>query len=317
MDTAPIAIFGYDRPDHLQKMVESLILNEESKNSNVFFFVDGPTDKTDLKKHERVVEFASKKFPFKKQETIIRDKNVSCKFNIITGISEVLESNDSIIVLEDDLILGNYFLNYMNLSLKHYKEIDKIWHINGYAHPQLLKNKQSASLSVLCQPWGWGTWNNRWDKFIENKYYEKNIISTLEDSERKKYNFYDLATYWESALKLDQINKNSIWDAYWYQTVFLNNGLTVFPQQSHVQNSGFDGSGIHCGVNNDFDTEINNKKTKKFPKKIKESKIYRFNTYLFYKKYSTRRYFRYHKEKISSFKNFRSFLIKKVSSIFE
>ena len=153
-------------------------------------------------------------------------------------------------------------------ELEKYKEYDEIWHVNGYAHPQLFKNKKKASLSVLCQPWGWGTWNDKWDEFIKNKYYEKNIISTLEDSERRKYNFYDLATYWESALKLDQVNKNSIWDAYWYQTVFLNNGLTVFPQQSHIQNSGFDGSGIHCGVNNDFDTEINDTKTIKFPKQI-------------------------------------------------
>ena len=64
---------------------------------------------------------------------------------------------------------------------------------------------------------------------------------------------------------------------------FLNNGLTVFPQLSHVQNSGFDGSGLHCGVNNDFDTKLNNIKTKTLPKKINESKLYRFNAYLFYK----------------------------------
>jgi hypothetical protein len=316
MGTAPIAIFGYDRPEHLQNMVESLLKNKESKNSDVYFFVDGATNKTDIQKHEQVIQIANENFPFKSQKTILREKNISCKFNIITGISEVLESRDSVIVLEDDLVLGKYFLNYMNSSLEKYKEYDEIWHVNGYAHPQLFKNKKKASLSVLCQPWGWGTWNDKWDEFIKNKYYEKNIISTLEDSERRKYNFYDLATYWESALKLDQVNKNSIWDAYWYQTVFLNNGLTVFPQQSHIQNSGFDGSGIHCGVNNDFDTEINDTKTIKFPKQIKESKLYRFNTYLFYKKYTTRRYFRYHQHKISSFKNFKSFLTDKTKSIF-
>jgi len=313
MNYSPIIIFGFDRPNHLKQMVNSLIKNIESKESEVFFFIDGPTEKTNLKLHEEVVKFAKQKFPFKNQHTIIRDKNLTCKVNIISGVSEVLESNNSIIVLEDDLILGNYFLDYMNKALNLYKNSKEVWHVNGYAHPQIFRNKNKASLSVLCQPWGWGTWNDRWDKFIENKYYEKNIISTLDYSERKKYNFYNLATYWESALKLDQVNKNSIWDAYWYQTVFLNDGLTLFPQLSHVQNLGFDGSGLHCGINNDFDTKLNNKKTETFPTKIIESKLYRFNAYIFYRKYFFRRYFDYHKKKFDSYSSFKSWVLKKIN----
>ena len=313
MTYSPIIIFGFDRPSHLKNMVTSLLNNSESKDSEVFFFIDGPTEKTDLRRHEEVVKFANEKFPFKSQNTIIREKNLSCKVNIISGITEVLNSHDSVIVLEDDLILGNYFLDYMNKSLNFYKDNKEVWHINGYAHPQLFRNKKNASLSVLCQPWGWGTWDDRWKNFTENKYYEKNIISTLDDSERKKYNFYNLASYWEAALKLDQVNKNSIWDAYWYQTVFLNNGLTVFPQLSHVQNSGFDGSGLHCGINNDFDTKLNDTKTETMPKKIKESKLYRLNAYLFYKKYYLKRYFNYHKKKFESFDSFKKWVLKKIN----
>ena len=135
MELAPIAIFAFDRPNHLQNMVDSLLYNDESKESVVYFFVDGPTDKTNLKEHELVTKIAEQRFPFKKQHTIIRKENVSCKFNIINGISEVLEDNTKIIVLEDDLILGKHFLNYMNSSLDRYKDIEKIWHVNGYAHP--------------------------------------------------------------------------------------------------------------------------------------------------------------------------------------
>ena len=86
----------------------------------------------------------------------------------------------------------------------------------------------------------------------------------------------------------------------------------MFPQLSHVQNSGFDGSGLHCGVNNDFDTKLNNIKTKTLPKKINESKLYRFNAYLFYKKYFLRRYFNYHKKKFESFDSFKKWVLKKI-----
>ena len=106
--------------------------------------------------------------------------------------------------------------------------------------------------------------------FIKNKYYDKNLISDLSETERKKFNFYNLATYWENALKLDGIGANSVWDAYWYQTIFLNRGMTVFPQVSHVQNMGFDGTGLHCGDEDIFKTKINRKETVKFQTKQKE-----------------------------------------------
>jgi hypothetical protein len=54
----------------------------KAKNRLYIFFVDGPTDKTNLKEHELVTRIAEQRFPFKKQHTIIRKENVSCKFNI-------------------------------------------------------------------------------------------------------------------------------------------------------------------------------------------------------------------------------------------
>lgn len=304
MKLSPVVIFGYDRPVHLKKMIESLSLNPETSNTDAFIFVDGINDSTNKKNHQLVVDIASSELPFKKVSTVIRDKNFGCKKNIISGITEVFYNYDSAIILEDDLIFGEHFLNYMNNALNYYKNNNQIWHINGYAHPQILRRNKRASISSLAQPWGWATWSDRWRIFIEGKYYEKNIISTLSLKERKKYNFYNLATYWEDALKLDQINKNSIWDAYWYQTIFLKNGLTVFPQLSHVFNNGFDGSGLHCGVNNQFDTKLNFKKTEIFPSKLKVSYLYKINTYIFYKKIKIYDYFSFHKSKFSSLKNF-------------
>ena len=74
MELAPIAIFAFDRPNHLQNMVDSLLYNDESKESVVYFFVDGPTDKTNLKEHELVTRIAEQRFPFKKQHR----KNLAC-----------------------------------------------------------------------------------------------------------------------------------------------------------------------------------------------------------------------------------------------
>lgn len=311
MEYAPIIIFGYDRPYHLERMLKSLYMNEEVQSSEAFIFIDGIKSSTDKENHQKVIDLISVKLPFLNTNVILRNENLGCKKNVIFGITEVLSKNDRAIILEDDLILGRNFLNFMNNSLARYKEIKNVWHVNGYSYPQIIKNKKKASVSVLAQPWGWGTWDDRWNIFYEGKYYENNIISTLDKEKRKKYNFYNLATYWEDALKLDQVQKNSIWDAYWYQTIFLNDGLTIFPQLSHVQNSGFDGSGLHCGINNQFDTKLNSNKTTKYPLILKESKLFKFNTYLFFKKYKILDYFQYHKKKLSSIENFLNWIINK------
>ena len=79
MTYSPIIIFGFDRPSHLKNMVSSLLNNSESKDSEVFFFIDGPTEKTDLRRHEEVIKFANEKFPFKSQNTIIREKTFHVK----------------------------------------------------------------------------------------------------------------------------------------------------------------------------------------------------------------------------------------------
>ena len=39
-ELSPIAIFGYDRPEHLENLLNSLVKNDESKDSTVYFFID-------------------------------------------------------------------------------------------------------------------------------------------------------------------------------------------------------------------------------------------------------------------------------------
>jgi|SaaInlStandDraft_1057018.scaffolds.fasta_scaffold26091_2 hypothetical protein len=304
MDNTPIVIFGYNRPSHFERTLNSIFNNKEASDTEAFIFIDGVSNETDELNNQKVISIASRELKFRKTTVHIREENIGCKRNIIDGVSEVFSVHKQAIIIEDDLILGKNFLNYMNNALSFYKQKEDIWHVNGYCHPQIIHNKKNASISRLVQPWGWGTWNDRWEKFIQEKGFEKNIISTLNKKLRDEFNFYDLAPYWESALKLDQLNENSIWDAYWYQTIFLNKGFTVFPQVSHVQNIGFDGSGLHSGKSKMFDSKINTAKTINFPEKLKESKIYKFNTYMFYKKHRLIDYYNFHKSKFSSFSNF-------------
>lgn len=313
MKFSTILCFGFDRPMHLERMLNSLEKNHESIDSDVYICIDGPADGTDLEMHSKTVEVAKKNWNFKSTKLILREKNLDCRTNIINTITELFKTNDRLIILEDDLVLGPNFLSYMNAALHKYLNKKEMWCINGYSYPQL-NFKSGSSVSKYVSPWGWGTWSDRWEIFVNEDYDKKNFISSLSENDRKKFNVENLYD-WEDIIVKNELGKISAWDAYWYQAVFMNKGFTLYPNKSHIRNEGFDGTGMHCSSTNDWITPINMSITKRYPNKIKLNKLYIFNTLIFYRYYVLKRYLRFHKSKFSSFKNFRKFLRKKAKDI--
>ena len=47
------------------------------------------------------------------------------------------------------------------------------------------------------------------------------------------------------------------WAIRWYFSVFMAGGLVLYPVKSLIQNIGFDGSGTHCGISAQVNTQIN------------------------------------------------------------
>jgi len=310
MDYSPIVCFGFDRPNHLDNMLKSLENNIESKNSIVYICIDGPTNETDVSMHKKTVDIANKNWDFKHTEVITRENNLDCRTNIITTISELFEKYEKLIILEDDLFLGEYFLDYMNKSLNKYQEHKDVWHVNGYTYPQI-NLPWKSSVSTYVSPWGWGTWRDRWNIFINENYDKHNFISELSETRRKEFNYEDLYD-WENIIIKNELGVISAWDAYWYQAIFLKGGFSIFPNKSHVKNKGFDGTGMHCSENDDWKTPLNKRKTITFQEKISINKLFKLNAMNFYRYYIIKRYFRYHKTKFESFSNFKEFIYRKI-----
>lgn len=310
MDNSPIVCFGFDRPEHLNNMLSTLEKNTGSKDSTVYICIDGPSKNTDILLHKKTVEVANKGWLFKSTNVILREKNLDCRTNIITTISELFAKHEKLIILEDDLHLGKYFLQYMNDSLNKYSENKDVWHVNGYSYPQLNFARKS-SVSTYISPWGWGTWKDRWDIFINEDFDKQNLISELDEEARKKFNVEGLYD-WENIIIKNELGEISAWDAYWYQAVYLNNGLSIYPNRSHVKNKGFDGTGMHCSNNDDWKTPLNKNQTIHFPESLNIDRLFRTNTLLFYKYYNFKRYLRYHRSKFESYSSFKEFILRKI-----
>ena len=144
MDNTPIVIFGYNRPSHFERTLNSIFNNKEASDTEAFIFIDGVSNETDELNNQKVISIASRELKFRKTTVHIREENIGCKRNIIDGVSEVFSVHKQAIIIEDDLILGKNFLNYMNNALSFYKQKEDIWHVNGYCHPQIIHNKKTS-----------------------------------------------------------------------------------------------------------------------------------------------------------------------------
>ena len=286
---SPISIFVYKRKKHLKITIDSLKKNAEAKKSVLHIFSDHWRSEQDRASVLEVRKYISTISGFKKKIIIYRNKNFGLSKNIIKGVNYILKYNNKIIVLEDDLKLSKYFLQYINYNLTYFEKNNKIASIHGYVYP--LKNKLKLEKAFLIRGadcWGWGTWRRSWILFEPNgKKLLKNIINKNLINE---FN-YNGAYNYLNMLKKQILKKNDSWAIRWHGAIFLKNKYTLYPRSTYVNNIGLDGSGIHNGnYFNEYNSRLSNKKF--FLKKkieIKESVVAKKEFESFFRKISRKK----------------------------
>jgi hypothetical protein len=233
---APIAIFVYKRIKYLKILINSLKKNNLSKNSVVFIFSDGWRDNYDKDNVLEVRKYLSSISGFRKIFIILRSKNFGLSKNIINGINFVLKNNKKIIVLEEDLELSKYFLEFINRGLKIYENDAKVSSINGWTFP--IKDKKNIPDTFFIRGadcWGWGTWKRSWKNFNPDG---KELLYLIERKNLKKlFNFNNSYNFFQ--MLQDQVKgKNDSWAIRWYASMFLKNMYTLYPKISFVNNIG-------------------------------------------------------------------------------
>lgn len=255
MKLAPILLFAYNRPIHTQKTLDALACNLEAASSELYIFCDSPKSSSDsltLSKIDQVVRIAKGENRFKKVNVIVQRKNKGLASSIVDGVTRVVNEFGKVIVLEDDIVTSTGFLKYMNDALLCYQDNPEVMHISGYMYPHKEKLPETFFFNVtLC--WGWATWSRAWNNFNDNS------IQLWQDITKTGYFFnFDKfgGDYLSSQLAHNISGKLNTWFIKWNASVFLNNGFTLFPNKSLVDNIGFDNTGVHNGINNQFNNKV-------------------------------------------------------------
>jgi hypothetical protein len=245
MQYAPIALFTYNRADHTRQAVESLLKNAEAKDSDLFIFSDGPKNEKAVegvkKNREYIKTLKDGNGNFRSVTIIEREKNWGLANSLIAGITEIVNKYGRVIVVEDDLILSPYFLQFMNEALEKYKDEDKVASISAFLNPIDSKAPETFFLRYFAC-WGWATWKRGWDILIND---DRVLLKRL----RWKKNDFNIggAGPFYGILYCDKVGLNDSWAVRFYASQFLAGKLQLFPGRTMAIQTGMDGTGTHSG----------------------------------------------------------------------
>ena len=249
---APIALFVYDRLDHLKETVEALRKNPEAKSSDLIVFSDASRSDKNINRVERVREYISTVSGFKSISINHRVSNFGLARSITEGVSEVLAKYESVIVLEDDIVTSPYFLAFMNESLVRFQDDERVISVHGYVY-SVRQALPEAFFIRGADCWGWATWRRGWN------FYNPDGLALLNELKRSNLlEAFDFnGTYNYSGMLQAQVEgRNDSWAIRWYASAFLANKLTLYPGRSLAYNIGNDGSGTHCRGASSIDVEL-------------------------------------------------------------
>lgn len=243
---APVVAFAYNRADKILGCLKSLEKNPEARDTVLYIYSDGAKSEKGAPKVEetrKALREYKKSAGFKEIYLIEAEKNKGLAKSIIEGVTEVINKYHKAIIIEDDLVLSDGFLKYMNGALDYYQNNKHIGAISAYTYPIKDLSEYQKDVYVMHKGdcWGWATWADRWN----NASWAEVDFDHYFADRKLRCRFENTENGWDLLMLLQSQGKISSWAVRWVLNLLKKDLWTVYPRYSLVTNNGFDGSGTH------------------------------------------------------------------------
>ena len=243
MELAPIILFTYNRVGHTRDLIESLKRNREATMSRLYIYSDGAKNADDEVAVNEVRQYIEQIDGFAAIDIVKSETNRGLANSVIAGVTQVVNQHGKVIVLEDDLVVAPYFLQFMNDALSTYEDEERVGHIQACDFTQD-PSLPPTFLIKWTGSWGWATWKRAWKLFNPDG---KQLLAQLEEQKLTRTFDFDGNYPYTRMLRRQIAGQNNSWAIRWNASLFLNNVLSLNVGRSLVNNNGFDGSGTNCG----------------------------------------------------------------------
>lgn len=237
---APILVMVYDRLDCLEKCIESLKKCEESSHTVLYIASDAAYKIEDKIKIESVRKYIETISGFKEVIPIVANENKGLKLAYEFATNLVFSQHQTLIFLEDDIVVAPNFLQFINNGLEFYKNDPKIISISGFSHSVFFdvndKLKTDVYFTSRWCPWGFGTWKNKMQNVpivsletLKKDLNNKDFVKKLDAIGIDLFTAFHRKLYQNESLVLDYRNvyymiKNDLYSATPYTTKTFNIG---------------------------------------------------------------------------------------------
>lgn len=252
MPKTAIAVFAYKRPYHLLRVLRALYAQPLTNSLDVYIFADGCKNDNDEEPVGLVLSIAEH---FQSTRNCVVKKslrNNGLRNSIVAGISELFETYEQLIVVEDDILTSPHFIDYMLSGLEAYSSNPKVASIHGYLPP--IKDPMPETFFMRgADCWGWATWREKWTYLSLDA---ANMYSEIcQKGLAKEFNLDGKVPNLELLYNTSEGVVES-WAICWHASCFLKDMYTLHPGRSLVKNIGLDNSGEHCGPSLAMDSEF-------------------------------------------------------------
>jgi hypothetical protein len=239
--------FVFNRPVHTFSVIKS-ILDQTKYPESIYIYFDMPEKEEDVVSQNEIKEYfqvANLRNAFYQEQT----ENKGIKRSITEAIeNHFVDGADAVIVIEDDIEMHQSFIEYMYTALQEYDTVDHVNTVCGYRYPVLdfMRNKDETLYGMLIQrfnPWGWGTWKNKWkfEPFIDLK---EKTYKTSGLVPEYLYPYFEMKEFIDGTA--------DIWSINVVLRQYLTNTYSIYPSKQLVNNIGFDSTGVHSSTTKAF-----------------------------------------------------------------
>lgn len=236
----PILLLGFNRPDRLAALIESL---RASQPPTVYVSIDGPRESADSDREgvQQTKHLVSSIDWTADVHTNFHEKNLGIALAIPTAVSWVLGEHETVIVLEDDVIVGPQFLPFADEALRIWADDKTVFSISGYnlvPPSHLAKPNAPARLSRIPHSYAWATWRRAWSAFDSEMQWARGV-STAELA--CLLGSRTFALRWGQNFRHAQTQRVSTWDYQWVSSIWQHDGMCVSPNRNLVTYNGHSG----------------------------------------------------------------------------
>ncbi len=251
---APVIVFAYKRRNHIERLFASLVRDELAAQSEVFVFVDGArgdADREAVEQVRRYVRELEQTAPFRALHAEISEENKGLARSIIGGVSRIMERYGRAIIIEDDVVVADHFLTYMNDALNFYEHDPHIWSVGAFSFvrhfpadyaPEVFFTQRSSS-------YAWASWRDRWEKID----WDVRDHAAFRRSLLRRRDFNRWGSDRSTMLDAQMAGRVNSWAIRFDYAMWKNAMYNVVPRWSRCATTGHDGSGTHSGDTSDHD----------------------------------------------------------------